>query len=268
MTGQEIERAADLLGRAYADGELSEGSTESLRTVGNIASEVGNALGVSGEDSNLLLVTILVDDSSSILDAPYGTDAVCLGHNLCLDVLQRASGGRNVRVHTRYLNEGGLSPYLDVAGATRLSPTNYRPAVPKTPLFRQTVLTLGAVFAKVREEREQGSHVRAFTLLLTDGSDNASGDISSEHVRFLVQDMLNFSDDYIVAGMGIGSPDYFRRTFSGMGIPKGWVLTPDATAESIERVFREKVEPSLKLAAGGDEAGWAQLEAGPPSSGG
>ncbi len=267
MAPQEARHGADLLGRAYAEGELSEESKRALLAVGDIGTEAGWALGSGSEGDEVLLVTILVDDSSSITEAPYGPEAVRLGHNLCLDVLQRAPG-RQVQVHTRYLNEGSLSPYLDVADAPRLNAANYRPIVPKTPLYRQSVLTLGAVFAKVRAERERGGRVRAFTLLLTDGGDNASADIASQHVRFLVQDMLEFSDDYIVAGMGIGSPDYFRRTFTDMGIPKGWILTPDATAESIERVFRERVEPSLKLAAAGDDAGWAQLEAGPPSSGG
>jgi hypothetical protein len=122
---------------------------------------------------------------------------------------------------------------------------------------------------KARAEREEGHRVRAFTLLVTDGSDNASGNTAAEAVRFLVKDMLEFSDDYIVAGMGIGDAKRFLGIFTEMGIPKEWILTPDATAADIERVFREKVAPSLALAAAGRESDWSHLlEAGPPVSGG
>jgi hypothetical protein len=267
MAGQETERGADLLGRAYADGELSEESKQALVAVGGIGTEAGHALGRTSEGNDVLLVTILVDDSTSITDAPYGPEAVRLGHNFCLDVLQRASG-RQVLVHTRYLNGGSLSPYLDVAAAPRLNAENYQPMVPKTPLYKQSVVALGAVMAKVRAERERERQVRAFTLFVTDGGDNASKDVAAQHVRFLVQDMLEFSADHIVAGMGIGSPDYFRRVFTEMGIPDGWILTPDATAEDIERVFVEEVVPSLTRAAIGGDAGWAQLKAGPVSDDG
>lgn len=264
MAGQELERAADLIGRAYADGELSRESADSLRVVGNIAGELGPTLGVSGEAEDLLLVTTLVDDSTSITVAPYGPQAVRLGHNLCLDVLD-GQFNRQVLVHTRYLNTGSLSPYTPVSAAPRLSENNYQPEVPHTPLHRQSVITLGSVMTKVRAEREQGHRVRAFTLLVTDGGDNASGHITAEHVRFLVKDMLDFSDDYIVGAMGIGNPQGFRDIFTEMGVPKDWIMTPDATAADIERVFQKKVVPALAIALAGGEAEWTHLlEAGPP----
>ncbi|HET7052977.1 MAG TPA: hypothetical protein VFI09_03555 [Solirubrobacterales bacterium] len=266
MAGQELERAADLIGRAYADGELSRESANSLRAVGNIAGELGPALGVSGEAGDLLLVTILVDDSTSITEAPYGPEAVRLGHNLCLDVLE-GRFDRQVLVHTRYLNGGSLSPFMPVNVALRLSDANYRPEVPKTPLHRQTVITLGSVMTKVRAEREEGRRVRAFTLLVTDGGDNASSHLTAEHVRFLVKDMLDFSDDYIVGAMGIGDSQQFRGIFTDMGVPQDWIMTPDATAADIERVFKDKVVPALSIALTGGEAEWTHLlEAGPPVS--
>jgi hypothetical protein len=259
---KEVDRGAGLLERAYADGELSEESSQALVTAGDIAAEVGRALGAPGGREKLLLVTILVDDSSSIKSIG-GADTVRLGHNHCLDALSKESGTETL-VHTRYLNAGTLSAFSPLDRATRLSSENYRPRAEITPLHKQAVITLGAVMAKVREERERARQVRAFTLLVTDGADNASGNTTTQDVRSLVRDMLEFSDDHIVAGMGIGSDAYFRPIFTAMGIPDNWILTSDATPEEIAKVFR-RVAKSLQLAAGGGDTGWLQLEAGPVS---
>lgn len=250
--------AAGLLERAFGDGFLSTESTQALLVAGEISSEVGEALGDAAADGDLL-ATILVDDSSSIGEIANGPSAVSQGHNYCLDALREEARDK-VLVHTRYLNTGGLSPYLPLAEAPRLSPENYQ-ARGKTPLYQQSVLTLGAVMAKAQQQRERGGRVRAFTIIITDGEDNASGSVGAEHVRFLVADMLDFSDDYKVAGLGIGQPERFRPVFRGMGIPETWILTAPANADEIRKLFR-RIAKSLQLAASGD-AGWLQLEAGP-----
>ncbi|HET7060198.1 MAG TPA: hypothetical protein VFH99_02685 [Candidatus Saccharimonadales bacterium] len=254
-------RAAELLQQAYASGELSEESSQALIAAGDVGREVGYALGGGGHGDELLLVTILADDSGSISVIPGGAEAVRQGHNHCLDALDTEQGAEAL-VHTRYLNAGSLSPYRGLATATRLSAENFNPVAGHTPLYRQSVLTLGAVMAKVQEQKAEGRLVRAFTLIITDGGDNASGQVSAQHVNFLVRDMLDFSDDYIVAGMGIGQRATFQPIFRAMGIPEGWILTADALPEEISKLFR-KIAQSLQLAASG-EAGWLQLEAGPP----
>lgn len=258
------EQAADLLQRAYASGELSAESSQALIAAGDVGREVGQALGSRGQRDELLLVTILNDDSGSIMAISGGADAVCQGHNHCLDALNQEEGA-GVLVHTRYLNSGSLSSYQQLSAAVRLDAGNFNAAGGSTPLYRQSVLTLGAVMAKVQEEKAAGRRVRAFTLIITDGGDNASGELTAGHVRFLVRDMLDFSDDYIVAGMGIGSQRFFQKVFRQMGIPESWILTADSSPEEIRKLFR-KIAQSLQLAASG-EAGWLQLEAGPPSDG-
>jgi hypothetical protein len=102
--------------------------------------------------------------------------------------------------------------------------------------------------AKARDEKERGRRVHAFTLIITDGQDNASGEITVDHVRFLVRDMLEFSKGYAVAGMGIGSPEEFQRIFGAMGIPKDRLFTADATEEDILKSFQEIAE-QLQLEA-------------------
>jgi hypothetical protein len=144
-----------------------------------------------------------------------------------------------------------------------LNTENYTLAGNGTPLYKQSLMTLGTVLTKVREERERGTNARAFTVIITDGGDNASGPVADHHVRELVSNLLESPDDHIVAGLGIGSPDYFEPIFRGMGIPSEWILTCPADAAAIRRLFR-RIAKSLQLAAGGD-AGWRQLEAGPVS---
>jgi hypothetical protein len=255
-----VDRAAKLLQRSFAEGELSQESTQALRAIGNIGNEVGEALGDDEGTGDLLLVTIVADDSSSIATIQGGPSAVRAGHNHCLDALELDQAS-DILVHTRYLTAGSLSPFSTLASALRLSSENYLPTASSTPLYKQSVLALGTVTAKIREQKERGRHVRAFTLLITDGEDNASGAMTAQHVNFLVRDMLEFSNDYIVAGMGIGPPEQFQPIFRRMGIPDGWILTADATPEDIRQRFQQ-VARSLQLAASGN-AGWLQLEAGP-----
>lgn len=256
----EVKRAAHLLERSLAEGDLSKESAQALIAAGAAGAEVGKALGETEGTGDLLLVTLVVDDSASISSIKGGAAAVISGHNHCLEALEEERETA-VLIHTRYLAGGSLSPYSDLTLAQRLSLENYRPNTNSTPLFRQSVLALGAVMAKVREQKERGRRVRAFTLLITDGEDNASGSTNAPHVKLLVKDMLEFSDDYIVAGMGIGPPARFRPIFRSMGIPEGWILTADASPEEIRRLF-QTIAKSLQLAVSGD-AGWLQLEAGP-----
>jgi hypothetical protein len=258
----EPDRAADLLQRAYASGELSKESSQALIAAGDIGREVGQALGSGSQGDELLLVTILADDSGSILSIPGGAEAVRQGHNHCLDALNTEKDAK-VLIHTRYLNAGSLAPYDDLPNAVRLSIENFNPSAGQTPLYRQSVVTLGAVIAKVQEQKAAGRKVRSFTLIITDGGDNASGGLTARDVNFLISDVLNFSDDYIVAGMGIGNRAYFRNIFRHMGIPDGWILTADASPDDIRKLFR-RIAKSLQLAASG-EVGWLQLEGGPPS---
>lgn len=252
-----FERATHLLQQTYAEGEISEGSKDALVAVGDVGVEVATSLGSDITGDELLLVSLLVDDSVSV--GPYA-HAVINGHNLALDALDSGNPAQ-VLVHTRYLNEGVLSPYTPLAEAARLSALNYRAIGGLTQLYRQSVITLGSVMAQTRELVARGARVRTFTLIITDGADNASEPlISAGHVKFLVGDMLRLNTNHIVAGMGIGDEKYFREIFAAMGIPVGWILVPQNTEADIRVKFRT-IAAKLKLAT--SEAGFLQLSAGP-----
>ena len=256
------DQAAELLEHAYSEGTLSKESTQALLTAGEVSKEVGKALNTHRGDGELLLVTLLIDDTASISSIQGGPLAVCNGHNHCLDALDAEGKHSQVLVHTRFLGGGALAPYSALSTAVRLNVENYAPLARCTPLYKRSVITLGAVMAQVQAEKENGRVVRAFTLIISDGEDNASGKTTAEHVKFLTTDMLEFSDNFILAGMGIGSPTRFQPIFRSMGIPDQWILTADASPADIAALFR-RLAKSLQLAASGAQ-GWLELEAGPP----
>jgi hypothetical protein len=134
-----------------------------------------------------------------------------------------------------------------------------------TPLYLQSLLTLGTVVAKAQEEEDRGANVRTFTLIITDGLDNNSGIIAASDVRAVVADMLQFATNHIVAGMGIGElPGVsFRQIFRSMGIPERWIFTAGTSLDELRRVFDE-IARKLGLAAS-SEAGFLQLQSGSSS---
>src|SRR5947209_4654762 len=95
----DIDRAAGALERAYAEGALSAEAKDALLAIGNAGVEIGRSLGTGSESREILLVTVLVDDSASIGEHD---DEVRRGHNLLLEALDD-QGEAEILVLTRYL---------------------------------------------------------------------------------------------------------------------------------------------------------------------
>lgn len=258
--GQEIDRVAGLIGRMHESGALSPDSTQALFATGRAVQAIRYGLGHGSSADELLLATILVDDSPSI---EHQIAAIQQGHGAMLDALAPEHANSDVLVHTRAFNGGVLSPYEPIEHATRLSDRNFSRYTLQegTPLYLQSLLTLGIVMTKAREEEERGAEVRTFTLIITDGEDNMSAFTTADHVSVLVKDMLEFSTNHIVAGMGIGGRGY-SRTFMSMGIPERWIFPASASVDALREVFR-RIASALQLAT--SEDGFRQLGAGPAS---
>jgi hypothetical protein len=259
--GQDIERATELFRGLYVSGDISNDSKDTLLAVNGAALEVGRGLGDESSSRELLLATVLVDDSTSIATR---INEIRVGHTLMYEALADEASSADVQVMTRALNRGVMFPFCSLANATPLTVTNFsgNSLVPETPLYLQSVLTLGTVLMKSREVQERGAEVRTFTLIITDGADNQSRSITADHVRALVADMLEFHTNHIVAGMGIGETpgiDY-RQIFRSMGITR--IYTAGTTADELRTEFR-KVASDLKLAAS-SEAAFRQLASGSP----
>lgn len=228
----------DLLQTAQAEGTLSPASLRALE-VQDIGALIQAALGTPADDvpaSEVVLVTMMIDDSGSIRFVSGNVEAVRSGHNLVLDALADSRQVDSILVHTRYLNGHVLFPYCPLAQAVRMDRKNYDPNL-GTPLYDQTLVLLGTVLAKAQEFANNGVPVRTVTLLVTDGNDQHSTRATVKKVRTVVEDMLR-TERHIIAAMGVDDQTTdFRLIFRGMGIPDRWILTPQNRPTEIRKAF-------------------------------
>lgn len=228
------------LSSLLANAGLSQAATDELQ---NAADTLGPAIqaGLGDididdiETSEVVLVTLLIDDSSSIRFVQGNTEAVREGHNLVLDALKGSKQSAAVLVSCRLLNRGVLYPYVALDNAPRLDQSNYNPSG-STPLFDQSVVTLAGVTAKMTEFENGGVAARAVTAIVTDGGDNGYSNPAA--VKKIVEGMLR-TEQHIIAGVGIddGMTD-FRQVFGDMGVRDEWILTPSNSPSDIRRAFQ------------------------------
>lgn len=235
--------AEELFQSAKADGVLSTGSLQAISAL-NIGQEIQNALGTPAlevESSEVVLVTMLIDDSSSIKHAD-NEKAVRDGHNLVLEALRdkaRLSQGQidSILVHTCYLNGGMLFDYRFISSAVKMTSTNYD-AWGGTPLYDASMVTLAKVIGKSQEFANEGVPVRTISLIVTDGHDEHSVKADPSDVARLVKDLL-MQENHIIAAMGIDDGvTNFRKVFRSMGLQDEWILTPKNTPHDIRESFR------------------------------
>lgn len=256
--GTEIERTAAAIEALYLSGGISDAAKNALARIDRASEQIVRGLGDASNGDELLLALILVDDSGSVSG---NVGEIRSGHQLMLDALRTERFAADVQVQTRLLNRGVVSPYTSLARAARLNEHNYSANATVTPLYLQSLLTLGTVMVKAQEEEARGVKVRTFTLIITDGEDNKSELIHAQDVHAVVTDMLEFASNHIVAGMGVGERD-FRRIFRSMAIPDSWIFTPGSSIDELRRMFRQ-IAKSLALAAS-SETVFLQLLPGPP----
>lgn len=226
-----------LFENAAAQGSLSQDALQIIQ-VNDIGADINAALGVSVDDikaSEVVLATLLIDDSGSIR-AAGNEPAVRDGHNLFIGMLADTAQKDGILSMCRYLNGTVLYAYVPVAGALRMTTTNYQ-AVGGTPLFRESLATLAAVVAKCQEFEDNGIACRTITGIFTDGGDTGYGRPPASDIKTLVDDMLR-AEKHIVAGIGVkdGTTD-FNAVFESMGIPPQWILTPKSSASDLRRAF-------------------------------
>ncbi|MEY4723729.1 MAG: hypothetical protein RLZZ324_1242 [Candidatus Parcubacteria bacterium] len=229
---------ADLFADAQDQGTLSPAAAQVL-DIPDMGAQIQLGLGISVDDveaSEVVLVTELIDDSGSIRFITGNTEAVRAGHNLVLDALGKSKQSAAIITHTKYLNGHVLFPYVALANAVKMDASNYDPRG-GTPLYDQTLVTLGTVLAKAQEFVGNGVHCRTVTLIVTDGADQGSR-ATVRDVAKVVKDLLR-AECHIVAGMGIddGVTD-FKKVFTDMGIPAEWQLTSNSDPSSIRKAFQ------------------------------
>lgn len=249
MTSTPATSVKALFSNAVAEGSLSQAAAMQF-DVRDIGGEINDALGVSVDDvqaSEVVIVTDLVDDSTSIRFVNGNTEAVRNGHNLLIKTLRKQKRANAILASTTLLNRGLLRAYVPVAQAVELDSSNYNPSG-GTPLYDRSIVVLGSVIAKAQEFLDNGVACRCITIIVTDGGDNG-GLRGADKVGLVVADMLK-AENHIVAGVGIfdgqkdannkpipGTGTDFREVFRAMGIRDEWILTPDNTEKEILAAF-------------------------------
>ena len=235
-----VSNVSDLFSSAADDGLLSEESQSAIEFA-DIGEEINAALGINADDfgsSEVVLVTMLIDDSGSIQSA--GNVAVVIGgHNMVIDALRSTEQAKRdaILAHTKYLNGTVLFPYQSINQAEKMDNNNYK-NFGGTPLYDQMAVVLATVIAKCQEFSDNGVACRSVTLIVTDGADVHSSKFrTAKSVSPLVKDLLR-QENHIVAAMGIddGYTD-FRSIFTEMGIIDNWILTPANTDSEIRAAF-------------------------------
>lgn len=195
--------------------------------------------------SEVVLVTMLIDDSSSILFVSGNAEAVRSGHNLVVDALKGAKQSASVLVNCRQLNIGVTYPYVALDNAQRLDTSNYNPSG-GTPLYDQIAVTLTGVAAKMAEFEQGGVAARAITVIVTDGSDQHSMQQTAASVKKIVAGLLT-TEQHIIAGVGIddGHTD-FTAVFGEMGLLDEWILTPSNSPSDIRRAFQTVSQSAVR----------------------
>lgn len=220
----------DVVKRAFVRGDLSRESLKVLAS-GKVSTELVAGLNTGARGGDVLLVTIVVDDSNSINDAG-AMEALRKGHNALLDLLI-SRGGDNVTilVSTRFLNGRIINRFVPVQEARRLNSENYSAKeLGWTPLYYQSVLTLGTVMVQMQQLESEGSSVRSITLLITDGEEYSDHKTKPEEVAWLARDLMN-TGKALVAAYAVGSGTNLVNEFTRMGIQRKWILnSPDALA--------------------------------------
>lgn len=223
------------------DAGLDAAATSALQLVADtLGPDIQAGLGeVELDDitaSEVVLVTQITDDSSSIRFVGGNTEAVRIGHNIVNEALAASKQSADVLVSCLYLNGGVLYPYVTLANAPVLDSSNYNPGG-GTPLYERTIQALATVAAKMADFENGGVAARAIVSIVTDGADN-SWNTSAGDVRTVVEGMLR-TERCIIAGVGIddGYTD-FKKVFADMGLLPEWVLTPGNSPGEIRAAFQ------------------------------
>lgn len=258
----EIERphSKELLGRANQRHVLSDESRAALESGSiNLAIEAGlKGSQTPTKPGRITLVTMVPDDSISIFTVgendplpPRITDksrSIVAGHDELLQGMIDGQDSHRAMLHTRYLNGNVLNPFMPLANCRKMRDSSYFPNGGGTPLYGETLVTLGIVLAKTEEMARYGAVARSATLIITDGLPTDYTDDGKRKLASVIKDMQD-SGVHIIAGMGIGQVGVFTNTFKSMGIPADLIYSADSRNEILE-AFRMFGKAMLMLTSG------------------
>lgn len=227
-----------LFNTAVDEGDLTKGSKNLLLNIPDIGQTINQGLGIPPDQiksSEVILVTVLVDDSGSIRSSG-NEQPMRDGYNLLRESLIQTKQLDNIIVQARYLNGKVLTAYQPVDKIPVMDKGNYQ-ATGGTPLYDESCVTLGTVMAKYLDLKNNGIQTRTITVIMTDGEDCGSNQHDASDVKTLIDDMMR-DENHIVAGVAFDNGrTTVRDTFQAMGVPDAWILTVNNTATDIRKAF-------------------------------
>lgn len=245
------DEATQLLTSATTKGVLTA-QTQSMVT-GNLGPLVlAGAAGKDLEDleaSDVTLVTVLIDASSSIADRRL-EGAVREGQNALIDAFSGAKERDSILLACWTFNEAAkvLHSYVPVDEAARLDAKNYRGGG-ATSLYDTWCDALTANVAYAQRLRDGGTPARSVVVIVTDGEDVGSTR-NAGHCARLSRDLLA-SELFTLAFVGVGTDVDFEAVAKAMGVPAGCVLVQkDATPSGLRRAFQLVSRSAIRASQG------------------
>jgi hypothetical protein len=236
---------------AQAAGTISVGTSSFL--TGHLgAVVVAGAAGKDAEDivaSDVLLVTLLVDASSSIHERGL-EDSVREGQNLLVDALSQTKERDGILMALWTFNDDlrVVHSYVGVDDVTRLDKKNYAGAG-CTRLYDTWCDALAANVAYAQRLRDAGTPCRSVVVVVTDGEDVGSKRRAQDCKR-IAQDLLA-SEQFTLAFVGVGNAVDFEAIAREMGVPDGNVaVQAQATPSAIRKVFRMVSQSAIRASQG------------------
>lgn len=237
-------QVANLLGGA----DMLSQQSMNILNVNDIGNSIRDAMGtpvLSSAATEVLLVAMMLDDSSSIC---YGSNeqAVRDGTNAVVESLKGAREAVDIQFFLRYLNGTIMHPFGELDTVPLLTTSNYC-GNGGTPLYDQSVEFLKALIAKAQEFEQYNINVRTMSLIVTDGQDYGSHKHRAADVCSIVKDLLA-TESHIVAGMGVdGSGVNFKDIFREMGIPDMWIYETGPMAGESKDEFLRRIRQGFQL---------------------
>ena len=246
---QTSQNVQDLFGGAQDAGDIGADAAQVL-AISDLGQQMQAGLGIDIDDvsaSEVVLVTVLVDDSGSISGAG-NEQAVRDGVNTIIQSLGQSKQADGVLASIRYLNGIVLQPYGALEDVPELDTSNYN-ACGGTPLYDQSIVVCGQAIAKTQEFLDGGVACRGITVIITDGADMHSRQ-SAADVQKVVKDMI-LTESHIVVCMGIDDGrTNFRDVFGEMGIDDRWILTPGNDQSEIRKACQVVSQTAVRASQG------------------
>ena len=199
--------------------------------------------------SEVTLVTVLIDSSSSIAEARLST-SVIEGQNLLLDAFA-GSKEKDAVLSALWTFAGAaveMHSYIPVDDALRLNDKNYRPAG-STHLYDTYCDAAGANVAYAQTLRDAGTPVRSIIIVITDGEDCGSKR-PARVCRKISEDLLK-SEQFHLAFIGVGKGVDFIKVAKSMGFNDGSILVQtDTTTQALRAAFAMVSKSAIRASQG------------------